>query len=156
MGIAVRADSPPTGLPLRSMDLNSTIFELKKLLDSILNERIAMRTELDPRLLPVAGDSRRIASILVRLFIQVRDALPEGSLIVVKTANTTLDAAAATDLRLPPGQYVQLRLYVSRPVEIEMVREMVEHLQGAITLMKISDERFAVVLTLPPSNFQIR
>lgn len=134
------------------MDLNATICELQRIFASVIGERIVLRTRLDPSLKLINGDVRKIESVLVSLFMHARDAMPPNGELVVTTANLELDNAAAAEMKLSPGRYAQLQLLMTRRVETEQVREIVEQLHGAITVQSMADQRVAVTLALPQST----
>ena len=53
-------------------------------------------------------DPSQLESALLNLCINARDAMPEGGLITIETANKWLDERAARERELSPGQYVSL------------------------------------------------
>ena len=53
-------------------------------------------------------DPNQLENALLNLCINARDAMPDGGRITIETANTWLDARAAKERDLPPGQYVSL------------------------------------------------
>jgi PAS domain S-box-containing protein len=53
-------------------------------------------------------DPNQLENALLNLCINARDAMPDGGRITIETANKWLDATAAKDRDLPPGQYVSL------------------------------------------------
>lgn len=53
-------------------------------------------------------DPNQVENALLNLCINARDAMPDGGRITIETANKWLDAPAARDRDLPPGQYVAL------------------------------------------------
>src|SRR3569623_2391832 len=53
-------------------------------------------------------DSNQLENALLNLCINARDAMPDGGRITIETSNIRLDAPAARDRDLPPGQYVAL------------------------------------------------
>ena len=53
-------------------------------------------------------DPSQLESALLNLVINARDAMPDGGRITIETANKWLDARAARERDLPPGQYISL------------------------------------------------
>jgi len=53
-------------------------------------------------------DPGQLENALLNLCINARDAMPGGGKITIETANKWLDAAAARERDLPPGQYITL------------------------------------------------
>jgi CheY-like chemotaxis protein len=57
---------------------------------------------------PVKVDAAQLESALLNLAINARDAMPEGGRLTIETANKWIDARAARDRDLPPGQYISV------------------------------------------------
>ena len=53
-------------------------------------------------------DPGQLENALLNLCINARDAMPDGGSITIETGNRWLDARAARERELPPGQYVSL------------------------------------------------
>ncbi len=87
----------------RSIDINTVIQDLEKMLRRLIGEDIKMETVLDPRIAAVQADPGQIEQILVNLIVNARDAIEEKSgstpdkLIAIETSQARLDAAYADD-----------------------------------------------------------
>ena len=90
------------------LDLNALIIGLAALLRRSLGEAVSLSLALAPRLPPVTLDASLAESALMNLAINARDAMDARGALVVETGTRVLDAAAATTLSLPPGEYVTL------------------------------------------------
>ena len=57
---------------------------------------------------PTLVDPNQLENALLNLCINARDAMPDGGRLTIETSNKWLDAWAARERGLPPGQYVSL------------------------------------------------
>jgi two-component system cell cycle sensor histidine kinase/response regulator CckA len=92
----------------RVIDLNELTMNIEKMLRRLLREDIELRTRLDPALGMVHADPGQLEQVIVNLSVNARDAMPDGGLLTIETANVTLDDGFAP---LPPagaGEYVML------------------------------------------------
>jgi two-component system, cell cycle sensor histidine kinase and response regulator CckA len=59
----------------------------------------------------VLGDPGQVEQAVINLAVNARDAMPDGGTLVLSTALETVDESAArSNLPMPPGQYVVLRV----------------------------------------------
>ena len=72
----------------RPIDLNAAIDGMRALLHSALEPRMQLETRLAPDLRPAMVDPTQFELVVLNLVINARDAMPEGGVIVVETANT--------------------------------------------------------------------
>ena len=96
-------------LRTRSFDLNELIGGMNELLRRSLGEPIEIRTNLAADLWPVMADPSQVESALLNLAINARDAMADGGLLVIETANAVVDDSyAARNRFVKAGDYVLL------------------------------------------------
>lgn len=72
-------------IQLRPLDLNQHVTELKTMLERLIGENIALHLDLAPQLSIVHADPGNINQVVTNLFVNARDAMPEGGTLTVKT-----------------------------------------------------------------------
>ncbi len=92
----------------RALDANKLIGGMEDLLRRTMGPNVAMEVVGAGGLWPVRVDGSQLESALLNLCINARDAMPDGGKLTIETANKWLDARAARERELPPGQYVSL------------------------------------------------
>lgn len=74
-----------------------------------LGDQIEIRTDLSATLWPARADMSEVENAILNLAINARDAMPDGGVLDISTANRTLDAGdIPEDNGLVPGDYVVL------------------------------------------------
>ncbi|MCX7513271.1 hybrid sensor histidine kinase/response regulator [Frateuria hangzhouensis] len=76
----------------RSVNLNDLVAQIAELLPATLGERVELKLDLAPSLLPVMCDPNLLESAILNLSINARDAMPEGGRLTIRTAS------------VPPGE----------------------------------------------------
>jgi PAS domain S-box-containing protein len=90
-------------------DMNGLIESMADLLRSTVGAPVEVRMKLAADLWPVIADPSQVESALLNLALNARDAMPTGGLLVVETANATLDESyAARNQSAKAGDYVML------------------------------------------------
>ena len=93
----------------RVLDLNTTVRDLKGMLERLIGEHIEVKTRLAPSIGMVTADPGQIEQVLMNLVVNARDAMPDGGTINIETANVELDDDyARTHASTMPGEYVML------------------------------------------------
>jgi PAS domain S-box-containing protein len=92
----------------RATDINRLIREMDDLVRRTVGPTIDVSTSLDPALGTTLVDSNQLENALLNLCINARDAMPGGGRLTIETTNTQLDANAAREQDVPPGEYVTL------------------------------------------------
>jgi len=72
-------------LKKQSFDLNKVVEDLLKMLKRILGEDIELKTELAPGLPHIFADKGQIHQVLMNLFTNARDAMPNGGKLFLET-----------------------------------------------------------------------
>lgn len=94
-------------LEMQPIDLRDTLGDLAHLLNRLVGERVTLRLEHDPALIPIRGDRRQLEQVLMNLVVNARDAMPSGGEILISTECRYLDRAMTRDrVSVPSGQYV--------------------------------------------------
>ena len=93
----------------KTLDLNSIVINLDKLLRRLMDDNIEMTTAVNENVGKVKADPAQIEQVLMNLVVNARDAMPQGGRIVIETANIDLDSAYADGhATVKPGRYVML------------------------------------------------
>ncbi|MGZ4872863.1 MAG: ATP-binding protein [Candidatus Angelobacter sp.] len=93
----------------RVLDLNGAVESVAELIRPMIGEDIKLRISLEERLGKIKADSAQIDQIVMNLAVNARDAMQQGGIITVRTANVALDQTyQETHPSIPPGNYVML------------------------------------------------
>ncbi len=95
----------------RDINLNRVIADLEKMLRRLIGEDIEMITRFDPDLGTVKADPGQIEQVIVNLVVNARDAMPEGGMLMIETANVELDEFyARRHISVRPGLYALIAI----------------------------------------------
>ena len=114
-------------IQLRPLDLNQHVTELKTMLERLIGENIELHLDLAPNLNIVHADPGNINQVVTNLFVNARDAMPDGGTITVKTQMVTIDETYRLKVPEAPrtGEFVCLSVSDSG---IGMSNDIKEHI----------------------------
>jgi len=95
----------------RVLDINEVLVGILPLLERLLGEDIEIKLEQAVGLGHVRADRSQLEQVIMNLAVNARDAMPEGGLLVMETADVQLDDAyAAAHPEASPGPHVMLAI----------------------------------------------
>ena len=96
-------------MQLVGLNLNEAVGNVTKILQRILREDIALRTDFAPHLPLILADAGMIEQVLLNLVVNARDAMPKGGRLKITTSVETIGSEAAQlNPEATPGRYVCL------------------------------------------------
>jgi PAS domain S-box-containing protein len=108
------------------IDLNQIIHDIAPLMTRLLGNAVDLRILTEPALQKVKADPAQIQQVILNLAINARDAMPEGGVLTIETANVVLgEADVQSHPDLSPGEYVRLSV---RDTGVGMEPEQMEHI----------------------------
>ena len=96
-------------LKYQPLNLNKTIRGFQKLLRRTVREDIELSIIMSPDIQTIRGDIGQIEQVIMNLFVNAQQAMPNGGKLTIETAMAELDEAYAADQpHTQVGQYVML------------------------------------------------
>lgn len=92
----------------QSMDVNSALEDSGSLIQALIGENVRLVTKLGPELRLVRADPTHLQQILMNLAANARDAMPQGGILTMATANYDVEAGRPHPAGIPEGEYVLL------------------------------------------------
>jgi PAS domain S-box-containing protein len=89
-------------------DVNRLVTSMEDLIRRTVGPSITVEVVGAAGLWSTKVDASQLESALLNLSINARDAMPQGGRITIETANRWLDARAAAERDLTPGQYISI------------------------------------------------
>jgi two-component system, cell cycle sensor histidine kinase and response regulator CckA len=92
------------------IDLNEIINGVARMVRRLIGAEVQLNLQLATSVSNVLADPAQIEQVLLNLIVNARDAMPNGGMITVRTANVHLDAEAPeiTQANIAPGDFVML------------------------------------------------
>jgi PAS domain S-box-containing protein len=93
----------------RETDVNLLIVETTKLLQRTLGEHVEIESVFEDQTCPAIVDPNQLATAILNLALNARDAMPNGGKLIIETASVMLDESYArmqNDVR--PGRYAMI------------------------------------------------
>ena len=113
-------------LQFKSIDLNDLLSNFVKLLRHTIREDITINLDLGGPLPYIKGDAGQLEQVIMNLTLNAQDAMPDGGMLTIKTAEATLDEEFVTELGgIGIGVYVMLAVI---DTGCGMDEETLEHL----------------------------
>ena len=96
-------------LDVQPVDVGQVVVGMEDLLRRTLGEQVGLEIRLAAATWPACTDANQLESALLNLAINARDAMPDGGLLTVETANTRLDGSGGDGFdAVEAGDYVAL------------------------------------------------
>jgi two-component system cell cycle sensor histidine kinase/response regulator CckA len=95
----------------QTLNLNTIVANVDKMLQRIITETIELKIILAPELWPVEVDPAQMEQVIINLVVNARDAMPNSGKLTIETANVFLDDVyAASHLGVEPGEHILLSI----------------------------------------------
>jgi PAS domain S-box-containing protein len=90
------------------LNLNDVIDRTRAVLQRLIRERIVLETRLADQLWSVRADAGQLEQIILNLAVNARDAMPQGGVLTLETANVAINPDVARRRSVEHGDYVEL------------------------------------------------
>src|SRR3954454_11446021 len=104
------AFSRTRGLRPTVADLNAIIGRSRYTVQRVVGDQIRLETHLAADVHRVRGDGEQLQQIIVNLALSARDAMPDGGLLTIATANVSVAGDDPRAAEIAPGDYVELSI----------------------------------------------
>ena len=95
----------------KRINLNEELSEMEKLLKRVIGEDIELKLMLSDNIWYTFLDSSQINQIVLNMAVNSRDAMPEGGILTIETANVTIDDYYCNHhVGFIPGDYIMLAI----------------------------------------------
>ena len=90
------------------LNLNDVIERARTGLQRLMRDSVVLETRPAGHLWSVNADAGQIFQIVLNLVVNARDAMPDGGVVTLETANVTIGPDVARRRSIEPGDYVEL------------------------------------------------
>jgi two-component system cell cycle sensor histidine kinase/response regulator CckA len=90
------------------LNVNDAVNRTRRVLQRMLRGNIRLEIREGESLWSVRADQGQIEQIILNLTLNARDAMPNGGVLTLETANVTIDPSMARRRSVAPGDYVEL------------------------------------------------
>jgi two-component system, cell cycle sensor histidine kinase and response regulator CckA len=104
------AFSRTRGLRPRVADLNAIIGRSRYTLQRVVGDQIRLEIRLAPDAHRVRVDGEQLQQIVFNLALTARDAMPDGGLLAISTANVSVASDDPRAAEVAPGDYIELSI----------------------------------------------
>ena len=96
---------------VKPLNINRIVIETIKLLERSIDKSITIEIDLEEDIYTIKADSSQMQQILMNIFINARDAMPNGGVIKIKTENIIIDESFITKhLSAKYGKYIKISI----------------------------------------------
>jgi PAS domain S-box-containing protein len=93
----------------KRLNLNTVIEDMRRLLKTVVGDKIMLTLDLDSTLEAVVADPDDMDRVLLNLALNARDAMPNGGRLIIATANLNVDNMSGSRLAgVLHGRYVRI------------------------------------------------
>ena len=93
----------------KTLNVNEVAADVSRMLQRLIGEDVTMVTRFGADLGPVRADPGQLAQVIMNLAVNARDAMPDGGVLSLETANVDLDEEyAIAHVGVRPGSFVML------------------------------------------------
>ncbi len=160
------------------LDLNVAVTEVRKLLERLIGEDIALSMSLADHALPIRADRAQLDQIVLNLVTNARDAMPDGGQLSVETKLVQVgEGTVGLETQVSAGRYAQLAVvdggqgmsaeverraiepfFTTKPdgrgtgLGLSTVHDIIEQYGGSLTLYTAPGHGTTVKVMLPLSS----
>jgi CheY-like chemotaxis protein len=126
------AFSRTRGLRPKVADLNGIIGRLRYTLQRVVGDQIRLDLRLAPDAHRVRVDAEQLQQIVFNLALSARDAMPDGGVLAISTANASIDSEDPRAADVAPGNYIELSISdTGMPIDAAVQPYLFDEFDGA-------------------------